>query len=158
MENAVVRCALLALKMAEERFIYGLRQVPEERLTWTPGGVAGSPLQVAGRFAGFLRRRAVILRTRSIPPRPEPGPGPASLAEAETDVRAALAEMRELISGLTAADLETGVPQPWGATSRVEEFVSMVGFMCGYFQGQINHLQLAWGDRDPNMPPEWRTG
>jgi hypothetical protein len=27
--------------------------------------------------------------------------------------------------------------------------------VIGYFQVQLNYLQLAYGDTDPNMPPNW---
>jgi hypothetical protein len=33
--------------------------------------------------------------------------------------------------------------------------LSYLGGVTGYWQGQLNYIQTAYGDMDPNMPPGW---
>ena len=53
MPESQVQGVLKSLAMGRNRFLYGLDHVPDDRLNWSPGGEAPSPLQLAGKTALF---------------------------------------------------------------------------------------------------------
>ncbi len=150
-----VQPLLRALHLGHSRFTYGLTRTPDDRLTWTPGGAAKTPLQLAGKMAAFYSFFTSALRgeqrRREIP---EP---PASREEAIARLDTAYQDFRAAIEGLTEADLEGRRTPPWGECS-VRELVWWFHGALSYHQGQLNYVQLAYGDEDPNIPPEWRAG
>jgi hypothetical protein len=54
MALASLQPLLKGMAMGERRFLYGLEKTPDDRLKWSPGGEGKTPLDVAGRVAGFL--------------------------------------------------------------------------------------------------------
>ena len=152
-----VQPLLKIIEMSRTRFMYGLDQVPDDRLEWTPGEAAKSPLALAGKTAAFLQFVSHTLETRTRPDRSGGmPPAPASREEARAALTAGFSRLTEVISGLSETDLEQSVPMPWGATPMVEA-ICFLPAVLGYFQGQLNYVQLAYGDEDPNIPPEWRS-
>ncbi len=148
---------LKTINMNRSRFLYGLDCVPDDRQDWSPGGAAHTPLQVAGRAAGFLQFLSHIIRERTMPERPgDPAPAPTDRAAARAAVDAAFGRLQASIEALTEADLTQPVPTPMGETIPLREMLGWVNGLIGYQQGQLNYLQLAYGDTDPNMPPEWQ--
>jgi hypothetical protein len=142
--------------MSRVRFLYGLDQVPDDRLKWSPGGAALAPLALAGKTAGFLGAVTHMVRNRAMPERPGSPPAPPpGREEAKAAVDAAFGQLRAAIDALTEADLQQPVTMPWGETISLAEMLWSVGSVIGYHQGQLNYLQLAYGDTDPNMPPDW---
>ena len=63
---------LKGIGMARLRFLYGLDRTPDDRLNWSPGGEAKTPLAVAGRLTGFLGFFSHLLETGAMPERPVP--------------------------------------------------------------------------------------
>ncbi len=147
---------LKSLAMARNRYLYGLSKVPDDRLNWSPGGAARSPLGLAGYYAGFLTVVAAMLRTGEWPGRPEtPPPPPATREEAVAALEAGFAALREALSALTEADFERTLPAPWGAHIPMSQWLLLGETVLGYAQGQLNYAQMAYGDTDPNIPPDW---
>ena len=52
--------------MGRSRFLYGLERTPDDRLNWSPGGAARSPLQQADRAAQFLTFVSYWLKNRAM--------------------------------------------------------------------------------------------
>jgi hypothetical protein len=144
------------LTMSRSRYLYGLDQTPDERLNWSPGGAAQTPLQLAGKTAAFAYTIAHLFEHRSFPERPaSPPPAPESREAAKAAVEAAFARLRDTVAGLTEADLAAEVPTPWRKMAPIGEMLWWLPSVIGYLQGQLNYVQTAYGDTDPNMPPDW---
>ena len=158
MTPAPVEDLIGALRRAGERFLYGLDQVPDERLGWSPVEGAKTPLQVAARLAGHLRFVTYLLRERSLPPDRSVfyGAVPTTREAAREEVGAALQGMAEVLGGLTEADLHASMQAPWGETLPIRRYLPFSISSIPYFQGQLNYVQIAYGDADPNIPPHWR--
>ena len=147
--------AIQGLKMAESRFLYGLDRTADDRLDWSPGGAAKTPLQLAGKLEGFLGFLTYMLQNHAMPERRgELPPTPATREEAKQRVAAGFARINDVLQGLQPADLDQPVPAPWGESS-VRQLVGGLGGVVAYHQGQLNYCQLAYGDEDPNIPPNW---
>jgi hypothetical protein len=146
---------LKALEMCRSRFVFGLDRTPDDRLNWSPGGAASTPLQLGAKLAGFLETIGYMLKHRQWPDRDAtPPPAPTTREEAKRRVDSACGRLGSFIGELTTADLEGPVPAPWGQATAGE----MLGWVNGvilYHQGQLNYVQLCYGDLDPNMPPDW---
>lgn len=107
------------LRMSRRRYLYGLSTIPEERLTWSPGGDAKTPLELVRGAADFLQFTAHFVTHQSLPSRE--------------------------------------FPAPWhgGGTITLEFFLVSTIYVDGYLQGQLNYLQTAYGDTNPNIPEGW---
>ena len=157
MSREVVQYAQRGLEMARTRFLYGLDKTPDDKLEWSPGGSAKNALQLAGKLAGFLTFFDHILQHQTWPERPAtPPPAPSDRDAAKNAVHAAFSKVQATIAGLTEEGLAKQAAAPWGAQLTLAEWVTAVGGVVAYHQGQLNYLQLAYGDEDPNIPPEWR--
>jgi hypothetical protein len=150
-----VQEVLKIISMGRNRFLYGLERVPDDRLNWSPGGAASTPLQLAGKTAVFLSFVSHVLQTRTPPnfdaPRPEP---PNTREEANAVVNAAFTQLRKVVSEFTEGDLRQTAPAPWGDTP-IGALLLWISGLILYHQGQLNYLQLTYGDEDPNIPPNW---
>lgn len=152
-----VESLLQGLEMSRSRFVYGLDQTPDDRLNWTPGGAAKTPLQLADRVTGFLTFITQLIETGEMPDRSGAQPAPSeSRDEAKERVNSAFEKAKTLVGGLTDADLEKLVPVPWGERISALRVLGFFASATGYFQGQLNYCQLAYGDENPNIPPDWR--
>jgi len=151
-----VASALKSLAMARNRFLYGIEKVPDDRLEWSPGGSAKSALGLAGKLAGFLGFIAYMTEHSAMPDRTGPQPlPPATREEARAALEGAFDGLTGVLSALTPADLERTVPTPWGANVPIPDWMHVGNSVIAYHQGQLNYLQLCYGDEDPNMPPDW---
>jgi hypothetical protein len=149
---------LNGLRMARSRFLFGIERVPDDRLTFNPGGAAKSPLELAGKLAGFLS--FITLMTQGQMPDRSGGapPPPATREEAMAALEGAFEGLRSMLEGLTAADLDRMIQMPWGTQMSQRQWLYGIPAVIGYFQGQLNYVQLIYGDEDPNMPPDWMSG
>lgn len=149
---------LAALRMGSERFLYGLEQVPDDRLAWAPVTHGKTPLKVAARLARHLRMIAHGLRERGLPADRSvfDAATPEDREAARAGVDEALRELVAALSALTEADLEQEMQAPWGARMPIRRYLPFVMTALAYFQGQLNYVQLAYGDENPNIPPRWR--
>ena len=159
MANPMIDGILQGMEMGRTRFLYGLDCVPDDRLTWSPGGEAKSALQLAAKTAAFLDFFSHFMKTRARPsgerpPLPELG----SRDEAKAHLSAAFDRLRSALQGLSEEELQQEVPVPWGGNAPLAAVVAVVPSIIAYHQGQLNYLQLAYGDTDPNMPPGWGGG
>lgn len=147
-----------AMTMIRDRFTYGLKCTPDDRLQWTPGGSAKNALEIAGKLAGFLGFISAGIATGALPDMAgrTPPPPPPTRDAATTAVEGAFGTIIDAARGLSEADLAKSVPAPWGAQMTIAQWLNAAQGVCGYFQGQLNYLQLCYGDEDPNMPPSWR--
>src|SRR6266851_2593163 len=120
---------LKGMGMAERRFLYGLDRTPDDRLNWSPGGEAKTPLAVAGRLSGFLGFFSHLLETGAMPERPSSLPPPPENREAaKAGIAAAYRRLGMLIEGMSEGDLARPLPTPWGTTVPAQE---MLGWISG---------------------------
>lgn len=148
---------LKALATTEERFQYGLQCVPDDRLNWSPGGAARTPLQLADRLTTFLGFFVTMIRDKR---RPDPtaqagAAGSATREEAAAALGRAFSEVRDLVAGLSQDDLAQITQSPFGPRPVGEVVMALPGIIA-YSQGQLNYCQMAYGDTDANIPPSWR--
>lgn len=141
---------LKGLASGQRRFLYGLDKTPDERLNWSPGEADKTPLQVAGSLAGFLTFIAHTLAHRETPQ--WEGGAPATRNSAKEAIDRACAALRRAVEGLEPADLAAKPPAPWSEDT-VEEILWVIHGTILYHQGQLNYIQLCYGDRDVNIPP-----
>jgi len=73
----------------------------------------------------------------------------------QRDVAAAFHRLATLIDGMREGDLARPLPTPWGTQIPALEMLWFVNSITGYWQGQLNYIQTAYGDTDPNTPPGW---
>jgi len=150
-----VHHALKYLAMSRSRFLYGIDCVPEERLDWSPGGEAPTPLQLAGKTARFLAFVTHVITHRAMPERSGITPDPPTTREAaKMLVEERFGALRHTLLGVTGTDLAATVPVPWGEAT-IEYVIANIPAIVGYHQGQMNLIQLCYGDKDPNVPPNW---
>lgn len=147
---------LKAIDMSGARYLYGLDRTPDDRLNWKPTEQARSPLELAGHAISFTRFLSHYIQHRTFPERPEtPPPPPSTRDEAKAALAAGFAGVRDTVSRLTEKDLAGEIQAPWGKMVPVEVMVVWLPMVLGYLQGQLNYVQVAYGDMDPNMPPDW---
>jgi hypothetical protein len=146
-----------ALEFARHRFTYGVSRVPEDRLNWSVGGSANTPLTVAAKAAGMIGFLGGALAARSMPERRGPAAPPASADEAIAAVNASFNTLQDALAGLTEADLALTLPAPWGGDMALPDWIAFGNQVIGYWQGQLNLIQLAYGDEEANLPPDIRA-
>jgi len=152
-----LRPILKQLAMGRSRYLFGLDRVPDDRLNYSPGGDARSPLALADYHANFFRMVNYLITRRAFPTeRPEIVPS-ASREEAKAKVDAAYGALIATVKELSEDDLRKTLPAPWGGELTVEEFLTAGVFVAGYTQGQLNYVQMCYGDTDANIPPGWGT-
>lgn len=156
MASLAISALQMAVRMCHQRFVYTLVETPDDRLAWSPGGDAPSPLQVAGKLAGFMQVLAYYTRTGEFPPRPSsPPPTPDSREAVAAALDAGYEALQSTLSGLSDEDLVRRVPAPTGTLVDAGVMVALIPTVLGYFQGQLNAVQMAYGDMRPNVPENW---
>lgn len=146
---------LKVISISRSRFLYGIEQVPEDRLTWSPGGSARSPIGLADRMAAVLGAVSHLYEHRVFPPQDTTSPPPsATLEEARERVGQAFDRISAQVDALQESELDAIVPAPWGE-SPLGVMVWMLPVVIGYFQGQLNYAQMIYGDDNVNVPPNW---
>lgn len=158
MSRAIPENVRWAMGMARARFLHGLDSMPDDKLEWTPGGSATNALQLAGKVAGFGGFISSMLGGGAPDPNASRPAPPSNRAEARAAAEGGFAALDAMLAGLTEADLDRVVKAPWNAEYSVAKWVAMLPSVTGYFQGQLNYLQLAYGDEDPHIPAEWGHG
>lgn len=146
---------LRSLRMGRERYLYGFNKVPDERLEWSPGGDGHTGLQLCGRLSMFLYFIGTMLRDGSFPDRSTLPPPPTSREEAVERLNARFEEVLATLEGMTEEDLARTAPTPWREMITVRRWIDNLVGVIGYHQGQLNYFQLCYGDKDPNIPPNF---
>lgn len=156
MAHERVESFLKTLAMGRNRFLYGLDVTPDDRLTWSPGGSAYTPLQLAGRLAGFLGFITHLVQAGEMPEnRGEQPPAPVSREEVKERLGAAFERLAGVAQSLSAEELARPVPTPWGEPIPASAMLKGANQVVSYFQGQLNYAQLIYGDTNANIPPNW---
>jgi len=146
----------VAARFARDRFLYGLEKTPDDRLGWAPGDGAATPLVLAGKVAAYLGFISYTLAHGAWPERPAaPPPPPADRAAARAVVEGAFAAYFAALEAATPEHLERQLPSPWGSTVSGRGWLALANQVFGYLQGQLNYIQICYGDTEPNMPPTW---
>jgi hypothetical protein len=144
------------IALSRTRYLYGLDRTADDRLDWSPGGAALTPLQLADKTAAFTRIIAHLFEHHVFPERPAtPPPPPESREAAKAAVEAGFAQLQSVVADLSPADLETLVPSPLGKMLPLAEMLWWLPAVLGYMQGQLNYVQTGYGDTDANVPPDW---
>jgi hypothetical protein len=145
-----------AARMARERFVYGLSKVPDDRLNWSPAETAKTPLQIAGALAASILSFFVpIIATKALPSMEgNQGAPPTSRAEVNRALTNAFDALDAAIDGTKPEALSHPIstPEVPGGTLPLADWIGMALTTCSYFQGQLNYVQTAYGDLDPNIP------
>ncbi|MFN3653330.1 MAG: DinB family protein [Armatimonadota bacterium] len=157
MPSADVQYLLKYLAMARSRFVHGLDCVPDERLNWSPGEGAKTPLQIADSCAGFFGFVGYALKNGAMPESREFPPASPDRESAKQRLGDAFDALADVVRNLTDEDLQRTMPVPWRTEVPVESFLYWVSSVAGYWQGQLNYLQTTYGDREPNVPKGWGT-
>jgi hypothetical protein len=144
------------MEMARQRFQYGLSKVPDDRLNFSIGGKATTPLQIAGKVGMFMGFIAHGVRTGEAADRSRMPPMPETREAAIQAVDRGYAAFQDMLASIGETELRRERPAPWGTPMTGEQWLSFAAVVTGYFQGQLNLVQLAYGDDDPNIPPEWK--
>lgn len=150
-----VEMTIRTLRMGRTRFLLGLEKVPEERLDWTPAPNVRSPLGVAQTMASYLFFLDYAVRNLDFPAqevRPKP---PSDRHELARNIDGGFDRLIATLQGLDASDLDRELPAPWGGTMTLRLFVGFFAVVVGYWQGQMNYVQLAYGDTASNIPENW---
>ena len=140
-----------------DRLLHGLAQAPDDRLGWSPAEGARPPLELVYRGAFRMKYYAGLITGDEFDRRTPPPPD-ASRAGAAAAITAACDEIARLIAGLSDADLERQVTAPWGAPCTLASVVNQVVMALGYAQGQLNYVQICYGDMNANIPDSWKQG
>jgi hypothetical protein len=147
------RFILDGLEFSRRRFLYGLDQTPDERLTWTPGETTKTALHIAASLAQFMTLLANSLTGQETPSWDVESLPPAATREAaEEAINSACAAVRRAVEGLEPGDLAAKPPPP-GINDTVEGVLWWITATIMYHQGQLNYIQLCYGDGDVNIPP-----
>ncbi len=155
MASARINDLIKNVEMARTRFLFGLDRTPDDRLNWSPGGEAPTPLQVAGKIATYAGFFAGLLRGEPPAGRQMP-PAPETREAAKELVDSALRTLASALGGVSEEDFDRTYTAPWGAPVTIGEMIWWLPLVCGYAQGQLNLIQLSYGDTDPNIPDEWK--
>jgi DinB superfamily len=143
------------LDTGQRRFLFGLDCTPDDRLDWSPEQSEKTPLHIAGSLGGFLGFVAHMITTGEMPSLERgPQPPPATRAAAREAVDQGFYALKRAVAALEKDDLDRAVTAPWGPAT-VEGILWVIMFVVGYFQGQLNYVQLCYGDTNPNMPPDY---
>src|SRR5262245_24826336 len=117
MALAQLRPLITHITMARSRFLYGLDKTPDDRLTWSPGGAALSPLGLAGKMTRFLGVVSHVYQNHTMPERPaSPPPPPPSRGEAKRLLEEGFDRVLGVLEGVKEADLQQSITMPWGQT------------------------------------------
>jgi hypothetical protein len=151
------RHLLATIAMGESRFLYGLDRTPDDRLAWSPGGAAKSPVELAAKLSDFLDFSSHLIKYRAVPDesRLEKHGPPTDREGAKAVVKEGFDKVRSVIQDLTESDLGLPVTTPWGQVIPQGALLWWINSIVLYYQGQLNYCQLAYGDEDPNIPPDW---
>lgn len=152
-----LRLTAKMLRMTRSRYLHGLATVPDHRLTWSPSADAHTPLELARAAVDFLRFTAHFATYRTLPSRETIPPIPITRDEAVAALEAGFDALSAALETVTEADLEIEVQAPWsgGGTITLGFFLASTMYVDGYMQGQLNYLQTAYGDKNPNIPEGW---
>lgn len=148
------------LEFSRKRFTYGLTCVPAEQLNQSMGGSTSTPRQIAGKMAGFLAFIGTAIQNREMGA-PNRGPvesEPQTTEELIAAVNAAFKIASDALASLTEEDLAKTMPAPWGEVMTLATWAVVLPNIAGYWQGQLNMAQLAYGDENPNIAPADFTG
>lgn len=131
------------------------RSMPEEKLSWSPGGETRTPLHILQECAYYLPTLAPMLT---------PGgdfmavAGPLMKESASWDtlekVEAAhnrfLPDTLAFIRAVPDADLNKDIPIPWaeGTTMPLWKVLLSLYWNNVYHLGQINYIQMMYGDKE----------
>ena len=134
---------------------------PEEKQTWKPTteGAAGtrSALEQAAECAVVNRLIAGLLRGESLP-MPDPNVPPLTFAngqEAQEALTSSAQELAAAIRGMSEEDLNRTYQHPRGQFLG-RNLIMMCLRNMAYHAGQINLIQMLYGDTEFHVPPKWR--
>ncbi len=142
--------------MSRSRFLFGLDRTPDDRLTWAPADGVRTPLQTADGVALTLSYISQMLTGAARPgARPDAPPPSANREEAKARLASGFDRVHTALSGLSAADLSRTIIPPWRRETPLADMIAFLPGVIGYYQGQLNYIQLCYGDNDPNIPADW---
>jgi uncharacterized damage-inducible protein DinB len=125
------------------------RHIPEDKLTWSPGGKATSALQILGHVSGFVEWLVQSIESGQMY-QGSTDDSPANLAEAEALCKAAMERFATWARGLSDETLSKDVVFPW-ETAPAWRVLNYFDWNNTYHMGQLNYIQLLLGDEEMYM-------
>ena len=138
-----------------------LVSMPEDKLTWVPAIDGSAPLrnalQQTGECIVVNRLIAAVLRGEDVKGTPGAYPEPAfaNAQEAGEQLRTSAQELASAIRAMTEGDLTRVYAHPRGQMQG-QNILMMCLRNMAYHSGQINLLQMLYGDPEFHVPPNWR--
>lgn len=144
------------LEKGKSRMLNTFQHVPDDKLNYSPGGAAKTPLQLVGHcgFSGMFLSEWIAGRA-------QPNPADHDRAGAENSVQtreAAVAVIEEsvqkiqaVLDSLTEANLSEDRPAPFGGPFTVRDLMFLPALHLFSHASQIDYLQTIWGDTDWHM-------
>ncbi len=144
-------------RMADS-FAFFLAETPAERLTWKPELPGSAPtrsaLEQASECVGVNFLVAKLLRGEVVTGNYEETDF-ADGQRAQDLLRSSAAELAAAIRALSEEDLVRVYAHP-RARIPGENLIMMPYRNMGYHVGQINLIQMLYGDAEFHLPPKWR--
>ncbi|HLK56794.1 MAG TPA: DinB family protein [Chthonomonadaceae bacterium] len=146
----VKQLAVKLVRNGADNLERNLKAMPEDKWSWRPNDAGRSALHQVVECAGFNHLGAQVLKTHEFPPF---DPQALKQAEATYDtldkalgfLHTSTDEFVAAIEALPEADLDAMVTLPWGQRS-LAEVIFLVHNNMVYHLGQINHIQMQYGD------------
>ena len=141
---------------------YALETTRDDKRDWKPEaeGAAGvrSALDQIAECITVNRMLAGVFRSETPPP-PPPGGGPmqaprtfATVEEAQAQLRDSAKELADAVRGLSDTDLQREFPSRRGPMPGIR-LIEIPYRNMAYHWGQINLIQLLYGDTEFHIPP-----
>lgn len=147
-------------RMAES-LAHFLATTSEDKLKWCPelDGSAGSRsvLEQVSECIAVNHMMAKLLRGEAV--NAAPGAYPtiafADCNDAQQRLLASAKDLADALRGMTDEDLQREYQHP-RALMRGENMIIMALRNMAYHAGQINYIQMLYGDAEFHVPPTWR--
>jgi hypothetical protein len=140
-------------------FAHFLSTTPDDRLVWHPTLPGAAPtrsmLEQVSECVSVNRLLAAVLRHGEALPMPAESIDFANGLDAQEHLVSSARELAAAISAMSEHDLAGSYIHPRGVM--LGENIIMMGLRnMAYHTGQVNLIQILYGDADFHVPPNWR--
>lgn len=156
----VVEFQARKIERMAESLAHFIRTTRDDRLTWSAPGEEGSQartvLEQASECVVVNRLFAALLRGEEVdvPAARNNPPQYADAKSAGTELMESARELAAAVRAMSDADLEKTYAH-WRGPSRGEVVIEAGYRNMAYHAGQINFIQVLYGDSEFHVPPSW---